>query len=109
MFFFSIRRRHTRWPRDWSSDVCSSDLFVLLPDLDSGLGHGRRRNQAVSEWIAGRSARRIAVAADRAIGHVREDRKASCRERVWIWVADGWWKQNRRERAESRTNNAGRV
>src|SRR5439155_17949844 len=24
-FFFSSRRRHTRWPRDWSSDVCSSD------------------------------------------------------------------------------------
>src|SRR6266508_5355939 len=27
-FFFSSRRRHTRWPRDWSSDVCSSDLEV---------------------------------------------------------------------------------
>src|SRR5690625_4398305 len=26
MYFFSSRRRHTRWPRDWSSDVCSSDL-----------------------------------------------------------------------------------
>src|SRR5690625_6970765 len=26
IFFFSSRRRHTRWPRDWSSDVCSSDL-----------------------------------------------------------------------------------
>src|SRR5690625_5937248 len=25
-FFFHIRIRHTRWPRDWSSDVCSSDL-----------------------------------------------------------------------------------
>src|SRR5690625_6960532 len=25
-FFFSSRRRHTRWPRDWSSDVCCSDL-----------------------------------------------------------------------------------
>src|SRR3984893_4740501 len=25
-FFFSSRRRHTSWPRDWSSDVCSSDL-----------------------------------------------------------------------------------
>src|SRR5215510_10276289 len=25
-FFFSSRRRHTRWPRDWGSDVCSSDL-----------------------------------------------------------------------------------
>src|SRR5215510_2094861 len=27
-FFFSSRRRHTRWPRDWSSDVCSSDLAI---------------------------------------------------------------------------------
>src|SRR5690625_7115201 len=27
LFFFSSRRRHTRWPRDWSSDVCSSDLL----------------------------------------------------------------------------------
>src|SRR5690625_5809124 len=26
VFFFSSRRRHTIWPRDWSSDVCSSDL-----------------------------------------------------------------------------------
>src|SRR3989442_5023583 len=28
IFFFSSRRRHTRCGRDWSSDVCSSDLFV---------------------------------------------------------------------------------
>src|SRR5207245_7354413 len=27
-FFFSSRRRHTRCYRDWSSDVCSSDLVV---------------------------------------------------------------------------------
>src|SRR6266487_5965935 len=27
-FFFSSRRRHTRWTGDWSSDVCSSDLVV---------------------------------------------------------------------------------
>src|SRR5947209_8973604 len=33
-FFFSSRRRHTRYWRDWSSDVCSSDLFVeVLTDL----------------------------------------------------------------------------
>src|SRR5439155_8815282 len=37
-FFFSSRRRHTRWPRDWSSDVCSSDLehngqrLVVIPN-----------------------------------------------------------------------------
>src|SRR6266508_4927633 len=29
-FFFSSRRRHTRWPRDWSSDVCSSDLADFI-------------------------------------------------------------------------------
>src|SRR5699024_11957268 len=28
-FFFSSRRRHTRSKRDWSSDVCSSDLFYI--------------------------------------------------------------------------------
>src|SRR3712207_1079843 len=28
-FFFSSRRRHTRYWRDWSSDVCSSDLIGL--------------------------------------------------------------------------------
>src|SRR5437868_9310571 len=28
MFFFSSRRRHTRSKRDWSSDVCSSDLVA---------------------------------------------------------------------------------
>src|SRR5690625_7366153 len=30
VFFFSSRRRHTRWPRDWSSDVCSSDLVCRV-------------------------------------------------------------------------------
>src|SRR6266542_6443811 len=29
IFFFSSRRRHTRCYRDWSSDVCSSDLFAF--------------------------------------------------------------------------------
>src|SRR3712207_7319929 len=28
-FFFSSRRRHTRYWRDWSSDVCSSDLLIV--------------------------------------------------------------------------------
>src|SRR3712207_6277881 len=30
VFFFSSRRRHTRYWRDWSSDVCSSDLTTFL-------------------------------------------------------------------------------
>src|SRR5690606_40090775 len=32
-FFFSSRRRHTRFSRDWSSDVCSSDLIPSLIDF----------------------------------------------------------------------------
>src|SRR5690606_40074983 len=39
VFFFSSRRRHTRFSRDWSSDVCSSDLGVIAgcgrPDASS--------------------------------------------------------------------------
>src|SRR2546430_11462990 len=30
LFFFSSRRRHTRFDCDWSSDVCSSDLVTLM-------------------------------------------------------------------------------
>src|SRR3989449_5541722 len=42
-FFFSSRRRHTRCSRDWSSDVCSSDLVLSLEtpigeEEDSHLG-----------------------------------------------------------------------
>src|SRR5438105_11145144 len=36
VFFFSSRRRHTRSTRDWSSDVCSSDLVVRPYRYSSG-------------------------------------------------------------------------
>src|SRR6266568_7850168 len=39
-FFFSSRRRHTRWNCDWSSDVCSSDLtsrLVFVQEADHGV------------------------------------------------------------------------
>src|SRR3712207_8280827 len=38
-FFFSSRRRHTRYWRDWSSDVCSSDLNALLKMLEEPPEH----------------------------------------------------------------------
>src|SRR5690606_39809022 len=34
LFFFSSRRRHTRFSRDWSSDVCSSDLIPATAGID---------------------------------------------------------------------------
>src|SRR3712207_7607805 len=39
--FFSSRRRHTRYWRDWSSDVCSSDL-AYRDWLVSAIAEGRR-------------------------------------------------------------------
>src|SRR5438445_8402874 len=48
-FFFSSRRRHTRYWRDWSSDVCSSDLGGIdflgnFGEAASGFGDLRRTN-----------------------------------------------------------------
>src|SRR5690348_18510129 len=48
VFFFSSRRRHTRWTGDWSSDVCSSDLHQMVditrgggPSVDDGTYAGQ--------------------------------------------------------------------
>src|SRR2546427_7662048 len=41
VFFFSSRRRHTRFDCDWSSDVCSSDLLFRRPET------GRHDSDAV--------------------------------------------------------------
>src|SRR2546422_6405759 len=45
-FFFSSRRRHTRCSRDWSSDVCSSDLLV------DGLPGTRRQAPRIRAVVA---------------------------------------------------------
>src|SRR2546429_1143605 len=39
-FFFSSRRRHTRCSRDWSSDVCSSDLEMAVAYFQAHAPHG---------------------------------------------------------------------
>src|SRR5690606_39799017 len=43
-FFFSSRRRHTRFSRDWSSDVCSSDLTATA-------GKVFPREKVPFEWV----------------------------------------------------------
>src|SRR3712207_843952 len=48
-FFFSSRRRHTRYWRDWSSDVCSSDLGAL--DAQTATAHlPRLVVPALADW-----------------------------------------------------------
>src|SRR5437868_11193406 len=52
VFFFSSRRRHTRSKRDWSSDVCSSDLLGRFLPGRSGIFHFERdRFHAVAMFV----------------------------------------------------------
>src|SRR5712664_869966 len=49
-FFFSSRRRHTRSDRDWSSDVCSSDLVsTIFPLLSPAPGGTVARTVTVAD------------------------------------------------------------
>src|SRR5207302_1399381 len=53
VFFFSSRRRHTRFSRDWSSDVCSSDLPVVCGFIGASIiGVGPYRTGIVVGFIA---------------------------------------------------------
>src|SRR5207253_6412590 len=108
-FFFSSRRRHTRWPRDWSSDVCSSDLLsdamrfelrgfgidVIL--LEPGLITTEFGEAATASMVD------TTIAGDdpyakfnTTVGALtKEIGRASCRERVENTVVDGAWKERR--------------
>src|SRR3712207_9086655 len=72
-FFFSSRRRHTRYWRDWSSDVCSSDLVVLTGAGDRAFSVGsdlrQRRSMTKEDWLRQRQA------FDRTLYTVRQLRK----------------------------------
>src|SRR5207253_2337051 len=68
----SSRRRHTRWPRDWSSDVCSSDLGRLL--VPHPLLTLARRGERVRR--RDRALRPLPRRADRVPGRPRDLRRA---------------------------------
>src|SRR5207247_7863705 len=97
-FFFTSRRRHTRSTRDWSSDVCSSDLATaqrdplfkteILPVLEKSCVqcHGPQRKMAKLDLSTftgmmegGSSGPVIAPGKPEQIG------RASCREREARW------------------------
>src|SRR2546422_8026287 len=50
-FFFSSRRRHTRCSRDWSSDVCSSDLSTMSCSLIGGVCTSSRLGSATTRAL----------------------------------------------------------
>src|SRR5207302_7912011 len=91
VFFFSSRRRHTRFSRDWSSDVCSSDLLSSSSSVsytDGGVTKTLTTSAQYDGWG------RVIQSIDRNNGQVntsydvmgrvssRKIGRASCRERV---------------------------
>src|SRR5215813_5539721 len=63
IFFFSSRRRHTRCGRDWSSDVCSSDLTAVQLARESGqVGTERLATHNLAEYLLWRGQLGEAVA-----------------------------------------------
>src|SRR5699024_11673189 len=105
----SSRRRHTRSKRDWSSDVCSSDLHIAdHGPLDYRLGvfgesfvvagqtpgpHqpgvGRLDDPPPVESLETRGV----VAALDDLHQNPEIGRASCRERAWIWAGEAQMEQ----------------
>src|SRR5207253_6837853 len=101
--------RHTRWPRDWSSDVCSSDLSARAartPPPRGSAGSSSAPGQRQYEPAARRRSRLAVKTANplrtvglaiilswgwkrAAIALVAEIGRASCRERVERWEGAG--------------------
>src|SRR5437763_14444209 len=98
IFFFSSRRRHTRYIGDWSSDVCSSDLPRRSGDEPS-------RAETAAEETPGAAAPGEASAAE--AGRLAEGGqigRASCRERREIWVGGGGVNTKRAKNGEARVS-----
>src|SRR5690606_41058744 len=104
--FFSSRRRHTRFSRDWSSDVCSSDLdiyntatmaqadlgLILRPGTDGALAVAvmhilLRDGLADRDYMA-----RYTDFGPEFEAHLAEIGRASCRERGAKLRGAGGWK-----------------
>src|SRR5690606_41067736 len=95
--FFSSRRRHTRFSRDWSSDVCSSDLLEeirssgLEEQIAAGvvLTGGTAKMEGAVEFAEDIFQMPVRVGAPMHVTGLKEYvqdpeiGRASCRERVW--------------------------
>src|SRR5688572_176740 len=77
-FFFSSRRRHTRFDCDWSSDVCSSDLHRAEVDELAGLVDELRGRNGIEPGQLGPG---LAGKKNQKGDATREIGRASCREK----------------------------
>src|SRR5690606_39857580 len=90
-FFFSSRRRHTRFSRDWSSDVCSSDLVNVKKEIHicGSSNHSIRKIKKLNTCFLLKD--QTFYRGSSGLGSIRYQRnnifikqigRASCRERV---------------------------
>src|SRR5699024_11734595 len=97
-FLFSSRSRHTRSKRDWSSDVCSSDLWEDPPEsekLSSDETEFAARWKTLDKHVVSTTLAATQLGADRTrllrelcLADIRKIGRASCSERVQIrWRA----------------------
>src|SRR5690606_39734489 len=83
LFFVSSRRRHTRFSRDWSSDVCSSDLFYPRERKPGNLALEESFGQETLDALAAMG-HQLEVAPPFTIGRMvaaAQIGRASCRDR----------------------------
>src|SRR5690606_41695056 len=100
LFFFSSRRRHTRFSRDWSSDVCSSDLDPATATCSPAVeppGRAQRVRETVARVRAGEAtALPHGRSEERRVGKEWRSRGAaehrSERMPERRWRKDGTWK-----------------
>src|SRR5205085_3295817 len=94
----SSRRRHTRFDCDWSSDVCSSDLYlfrfatIVLPQIPRRLAYALGNVAGLIAWLFAGKARKQATrnmihvlgaqVQETRAGRRKQIGRASCRERV---------------------------
>src|SRR5699024_11344392 len=91
-FFFSSRRRHTRSKRDWSSDVCSSDLTTTIK-IGTKMPENSPEGEAFNYFAdlveeKSNGSIEVKVYPDEQLGGGKIGR-ASCRERVKRSEGDG--------------------
>src|SRR5690606_40307666 len=101
LFLFASRRRHTRFSRDWSSDVCSSDLTSASTSNEQHAAHAARpaayTPASAGERIPARTEGESPGGSTAGLesGYIRAARgagqigRAACREGGQMWARGG--------------------
>src|SRR5438876_6693581 len=90
-FFFSSRRRHTRWTGDWSSDVCSSDLLQIIQGPKTQLNYPVAvaiDSEHGELYVANDTTSQVLVFKADANGDIRSEERRVGKECRYRWSTD---------------------